>query len=63
MQIVQQKPRVRKFFGCGFFLTIDHCSFFTYIGAFLLTALASLLTVGAFCLQCDNAFNKGLQGL
>ena len=29
----------------------------------MLTASASLLTVGAFCLQWESASNKGLKGL
>ena len=51
-------------FGCGFFayswklpayngaflLTIDNFSFLLTVGAFLLTILASLFTVGVFCL-------------
>ena len=38
-------------------------SAFCYSWSFLLTALASLLTVGAFCLQWESASNKGLKGL
>ena len=65
-------------FGCGFFaysrklpaysgaflLTVDNFSFLLMVGAFLLTVLASLLTVGAFfCLQWESASNRGLKGL
>ena len=46
-----------------FLLTVDTFSFFTYNWSFLLTVLACLLTVGAFCLQWESVSNKGLKGL
>ena len=47
-----------------FVLTVDNFSFFyLQLELFLLTVLAILLTVGAFCSQCENASIKGLKGL
>ena len=45
----------------AFLLTIDNSSFSLANWSFLLTILVSLLTVGVFCLQWENAFDKGFK--